>query len=155
MDARSYLKQVKNSDNRIRDLIKEAVKWENIAMSAGGTNFTDVKVQTSPKHDKLGDAVSMAVDYQNKCKREAAQLTELRHTIIEQIKGMKDDKDDLYYNLLYGYYVDGKSFSKMVVSENYSYRQIKRHFNKALEEFDKLYKTQYIELIPLDYAENA
>ena len=146
MDARTYLKQVKNSDNRIRDLIKEAIKWESIAMSAGGMNFTDVKVQTSPKHDKLGDAVSMAVDYQNKCKREAAQLTELRHTIVEQIKGMKDD------NLLYGYYVDGKTFNALMVSENYSYRQIRRHFNKALEEFDRLYKTQYIELYPLEEA---
>lgn len=155
MDARTYLKQIKNSDNRIKDLIKEAVRWEQIAMSAGGSNFSDVKVQTSPKPDKLGDAVSMAVDYQNRCKREAKQLTELRHTIIEQIKSMKDDKDDLYYNLLYGYYVDGKTFSKLVVSENYSYRQIKRYFNKALDEFDRRYKPQYVEMYVDELAENA
>ena len=146
MTAGTYLKQIKNSDNRIKDLIKEAIRWENIAMSGGSMDFTNVKVQTSPNPDKMGDAVSMAVDFQNKCKREAAQLTKLRHTIIEQIKSLKGD-DDLYYNLLYGYYVDGKTFNELGVYQNYSYRQVRRHFSKALDEFDRLYKDQYVEVI--------
>lgn len=155
MDTRIYLGQLKNLDNRIKDLIKESERWHNIAISTGGIDYSEDKVQTSPNYDKIGNAVSMAVDYQRKCELQAKEYTQLRRDIIEQIKGINgttEENGELYYNLLYGHYVDGKSFSNLVVDENYSYRQIKRYFNSALKEFERIYGELYLDA---KVAENA
>lgn len=145
MDTRCYLGQLKNLDNRIRNLLKEVERWQDIATSTGGMDYTDVKVQTSPKPDRIGDLVGKIVDYQNKCNKEAESYMELRKTIINQINGMKGEENrELYYNILYGYYVDDKSFNKLVVELNYSYRQIKRHYSEALETFESMYGDTYL-----------
>lgn len=147
MDTRTYLSQVKNLNKRIVDCIKETERWHDIAVSTSGGDFANDKVQSTPKSDKLGDAVAMAVDYQIKAKNEAVRLTELRYTIIEQIKGLSEEKNGLYYNLLYGYYVDGKNFNSLAVSENYSFRQTKRYFDNAIDAFSTKYAHLYKDIV--------
>lgn len=145
MDTRSYLSQLKNIDNRIKDLLKEAERWYDIATSTGSHDFTKPKVQTSPSGDKIGDVVAKIVDYQDTCIRLANEKTELKHTIIEQIKSLKG-ADEAHYNLLYGYYVDKKRFSELSVENNYSDSQTRRLFNSGLSKFEKMYGTQYLDV---------
>lgn len=146
MTTKEYLSQLKNIDNRIKDLLKEADKWFDIATSTGNTDLSAVKVQTSPNPDRIGDLVSKVVDYQERCKQLANEKIELKHKITEQISGINGIEGELYYNLLYGYYVDRKDFNKLAVENGYSYRQIRNKYNKALEEFKKMYGTQYIDI---------
>ena len=146
MQTREYLGQLKNLDNRIKNLIKEVDRWYDVATSTGSTDLSAVKVQTSPNPDRIGSLVGKVVDYQNKCKKEADDYIELRKTIINQINGLKgEDNKELYYNVLYGYYVDDKSFSVLVVELNYSYRQIKRYYSDALKMFEDMYGYLYLE----------
>jgi len=147
MDTKAYLSQLKNLNNRIKDCLKEAERWYDIATSTSSADYSSPKVQVSPNPDRIGDVVGKVVDYQRMCIEQADEYTILRRTIIEQIKGMKGEDGELYYNLLYGYYVDGKSFSKLVVDESYSYRQIKRYFNEALKEFERMYGNQYLDAV--------
>ena len=146
MQTREYLGQLKNLDNRIKNLIKEVDRWYDVATSTGSTDLSAVKVQTSHNPDRIGSLVGKLVDYQNKCKKEADDYIELRKTIINQINGLKgEDNKELYYNVLYGYYVDDKSFSVLVVELNYSYRQIKRYYSDALKMFEDMYGYLYLE----------
>jgi len=40
MQTEEYLSQLKNIDNRIKDLMKEADKWFDIATSTGGIDYS-------------------------------------------------------------------------------------------------------------------
>ena len=143
MQTEEYLSQLKNIDNRIKDLMKEADRWFDIATSTGGIDYSADKVQTSPKPDRIGDLVSKVVDYQERCKRLAADKIELKHTIIEQIRSLSGE--EMYYNILYGRYVENKSLNRLAVENEYSYRRIKGLHKKAIEDFEKTYGTLYLD----------
>ena len=145
MDTKEYLSQLKNLDHRIKDLLKECDTWYDIATSTGSTDYSAVKVQTSLNPDRLGDVVGRVVDYQRESKEQAEAYITLRKTIVEQIKGIRGDgKRELYYNILFGYYVDNKTFGRLETEENYSYRQIKRFYNEALALFEEMYGNLYL-----------
>ena len=143
MTSEFYLSQLKNIDNRIKDLLKEADKWFDIATSTGSIDYAQDKVQTSPNPDRIGDLVGKVVDYQERCKRLANEKIELKHTIIEQIRGLQGD--EMSYNILYGRYVENKSLNRLAVENEYSYRRIKGLHKKAIDEFESKYGTQYLD----------
>ena len=140
VETKKYLGQVKNIDKRIKDKIEESEKWRNIAKGTGSFN-SDVKVKSSPNQDKMGDAVSLAVDYEKESKTLAIELTELKHRIIQQIDGIKDE---LFYNILKSYYIKNKSLAEISVLENYSYKQMKRLYENAILKFEELYGQEYL-----------
>ena len=59
--TKQYLNQLVNIDKRIKDKIKEAEMWRDIAGRTGGGNNSE-RVQTTKRYDKMGDAISSAVD---------------------------------------------------------------------------------------------
>lgn len=144
IDTRTYLNQLKNIDNRIKDLLKEAEHWYDIATSTGSSDFTTPRVQTSKNPDKMGEVVGKVVDYHNSCLKLANEKTELKHVIIEQIKGLEGIEGELYYNILYGHYVDKKNMNTIAVENGYSYRRIMTLLNTALYEFEKRYGDTYL-----------
>lgn len=143
MQTEEYLSQLKNIDNRIKDLMKEADKWFDIATTTGSIDYSADKVQTSPKPDRIGDLVGKVVDYQERCKRLAKEKIELKHTIIEQIRSLGGE--EMSYNILYGRYVENKSLNRLAVENEYSYRRIKGLHKKAIEDFEKTYGTLYLD----------
>jgi len=146
MTTKTYLNQVRNIDKRIKNLLEEAQRWQDIAMSTGNSDMTQPKVQTSVDPDRMGKVVGRVVDYQRECIRLAEEKTELKHTITEQIKSLKGEKGEIYYNLLYGHYIDKKNMNELAVENNYSYRQTMTLYNQSLNEFEKRYGAQYIEI---------
>jgi len=143
MNTETYLSQLKNIDNRIKDLLKEADKWFDIATSTGGVDYSQDRVQTSPNPDRIGDLVSKVVDYQERCKRLAAEKIELKHDIIEQICTLNNN--EMTYNILYGRYVENKTLNRLAVENEYSYRRIKGLHKKAIDEFEKAYGKLYLD----------
>lgn len=139
MNTKKYLDQLKNIDRRISDKIEEAEMWKNIALGTHSTVNED-RVQTSPKYDKMGDAISLAVDFEMESNRLAKELSELKRKITFQIDSMENE---LFYNILKAYYIKNKSLMEIAVSENYSYKQLKRHYESALKEFEKMFENQY------------
>lgn len=143
MNVKQYLGQMKNIEKRIKDKLLEAESWRLIAQGTTVGNNPD-KVQTSPSYDKMGDAVAQAIDYEQESLDLAKRLTELKHTITKQIDGMADE---LHYNILKTHYIQGKSLMEIAVIEHYSYKQLKRHYDEALIEFEKMYKNQFVSVI--------
>ena len=136
MEVTNYLGQLKNIDRRIKDKIKEADRWRDIADGRTSVTITE-RVQTSKKYDRQGDAVTLAVDLEEESRQMAIHLAQLKDTITKQIDGLDDE---LYYNILKSYYIQEKNFTKIAAEEGYSYKQIKRYYNKALDYFGKKYQ---------------
>lgn len=140
MDTKTYLGQLKNIDRRIKDKIEEAEKWKYIAVGTSSGMESD-KVQTSPRYDKMGDAVSLAVDYEKESRELARRLTLLKHKVIEQIDQMESE---LFYNILKEYYIKNMSLAQISVELGYSYRQTTRFYREALISFEKMHGNEYL-----------
>lgn len=140
MTTKEYLGQIRNIDNRIRDKIEEAERWRNIACKTGNSSMSENKVQTSKSFDPMGDAVSLAVDYEKESMQMSIDLTKLKHKIIWQIDNIGDD---LYYNILKSYYIKQNSLMETSHILYYSYKQLKRHYEDALKMFEEKYGNEY------------
>lgn len=135
MDTKQYLGQLNNIDRRIKDKLEEAEKWKAIAMSTGNANYEE-KVQSSPKYQKMADAVTLAVSFEEESKEKAKELTVLKDKIIKQIDGIENE---LYYNILKSMYINDCDLSKIGYQEGYGYKQIKRHYERAIICFGEKY----------------
>ena len=89
MNAREYLWQLKNIDKRIEDKMDEAQRWRDIAENTTSKLSKD-KVQTSPKPDKMADAITNAVMYEQESEEIAKKLTEFKHKVTLQIDEIDD-----------------------------------------------------------------
>lgn len=142
--TKSYLEQIKNIDNRIKDKIAEAEKWRDIAYSRSygsskGQQSTDF-VKSSHNPDKVIDAIIKSVDYQMEAEKESKEMVEVKHTIETQIDSIK--KDD-YYNILHAYYVEEKTLSIIADETFNSLSTAKRKFKQAIRHFEELYGDTY------------
>ena len=143
MTTREYLSQLKNIDKRIRDKIEESERWYGIATGTGYT-LKEINVQTSKKFDKMENAIIMAMRYEEESRELSVYLTKLKHYIIGQIDGMTNET---YYNVLKDYYVRDMTIKDIARKQNYSTKQIGRIFDKAVDDFERLYYENYKDLI--------
>lgn len=136
MQVEQYLGQLKNIDRRIKDKIKEADSWRDIADGRTSVVPTD-KVKTSKKYDRQGDAIAIAVDLEEESRLLAVKLENLKDKITKEIDGVENE---LYYNILKSFYIQEKNFTEIAAEEGYSYKQIKRYFQKSLDYFGEKYQ---------------
>lgn len=135
METSQYLGQLKNIDRRIKDKIKEADRWRDIADGRTSIAITE-RVKSSKKYDRQGDAIAIAIDFEEESRLMAIQLENLKYKIIKQIDEIDNE---LYYNILKSFYIQEKSFTEIAAEEGYSYKQIKRYFDKSIEYFNNRY----------------
>ena len=140
MTTQGYLEQLLNIDRRIKDKLRESDEWRNIAMTKRAT-MDDVKIQSSPRKDAMEEAICMAVQYENEAAELAKNLTELKHTIIEQIDGLEGDEHS--YNILKDHYVYGVGVGTMADRYNYSYNGMKKKLRNAVAVFAKKYGNNF------------
>lgn len=140
MTAQTYLDQLLNIDRRIKDKLRESQEWRDIAMTKRA-GIEDVKIQSSKRKDAMEEAICMAVQYESEAAELAKKLTELKHTIIEQIDGLEGD--EYSYNLLKEHYVYGVGVGTMADKYNYSYNGMKKKIRNAVEVFAKKYGEKY------------
>ena len=143
MLTREYLGQLKNIDKRIRDKIEESERWYGIATGTGYT-LKEINVQTSKKFDKMENAIIMAMQYEEESRELSVYLTKLKHHIIGLIDGMTNET---YYNVLKDYYVRDMTIKDIARKQNYSTKQMGRIFDKAVDDFERLYYENYKDLI--------
>ena len=136
MQTEQYLGQLKNIDRRIKDKIKEADSWRDIADGRTSVVITE-KVRTSKKYDRQGDAIAKAVDFEEESRLLAVELENLKDKIIKQIDGIEIE---LYYNILKSFYIQEKNFTEIAAEEGYSYKQIKRYYQKSIDYFGEKYQ---------------
>lgn len=144
MTTKEYLGQMRNIDQLIKDKIEEAERWRSIAEKMTG-NINEICVQTSKEPDKMANAVVRLVDLMEESDEQAVNLIELKHKVIQQIDGLHDLGYIKDYNILKSYYVQEKSLSLIARECYYSYKQMKRLYEKAILRFGEIYGDTYFE----------
>lgn len=138
MTVKDYLWQLKNIDKRIKDKMDEAQRWRDIAENSTSQLSKD-KVQTSPKHDKMADAITNAVQYERESEDLARRLTEFKHHVTLQI----DNIDDIrHYDALKMFFVKDMTYVQMQAQMDKSYRHVRREVDRAIDVFGSMYSDE-------------
>lgn len=142
MTTKQYLSQIGRYERMIDDKLTELYRLRQIASSIS-ISVSDDKIMSSGSQDKMGDAVAKIVDLEKSVEDTITKYTGTRQKIIMQIDNMPDIN---VYSVLFNRYVANKSFEKIADSIGYSVRQTIRIHGIALQEFEKIYGSEYLSL---------
>ena len=135
MNAREYLWQLKNIDKRIKDKMDEAQRWRDIAENTTA-RITEDKVQTTPKPDKMADAITNAVQYERESEEMARKLADFKHKVTLQIDEIEDVR---HYDALKMFFVKDMTYVNMQSALDKSYRHVRREVDTAIQIFGEKY----------------
>lgn len=142
MKTQDYLKQIERLDRMIQNKLSEICQLRHMA-----TSITippkEVNVQTSSDKDRVGTAVAKIVDMENETNKLVDEYIDKRKAIINQIDYIEDAN---MYHVLHEKYVMRKDLSTIAVEMGYSFKQVCRIHGKALNEFEKLYGNEYLNI---------
>lgn len=135
MTAKEYLGQIRKLEASVIGRVKELQRVQLEATYLTGISYDSIRVQTS-KVTTGFPASERSVDIELEIERKIRELTERRHTIINQIEAL--DKPE-YVQLLVERYVNHHSFEEIVDIMRYSYPHVIRLHGQALMEFTRKY----------------
>lgn len=141
MTTKEYLGQIENSSRMIQNKLSEIYQLKAMACSVGVSSDKE-RVQTSGSKDMLGNTVSKIVDLEKETDKMVDGYIEKRKHIISQIDSLTN-KD--YYSVLTLRYVLNNTFDEISEKMNYSIRNVFKLHGRALQEFEKLYGSEYLE----------
>lgn len=132
--AKEYLQQVKSADLAINDKLEELAKLEALATKINSVNEGE-RVQSSGSQDKVADAVCEIADLKADIDVEIKHLLALKREIREVIQKVGEPE---LMSILYKRYMQYKSWEKISVELNISYRHATRLHGKALQNVEKI-----------------
>lgn len=130
--ADKYLRQIKNADKEITEMILKISYLKYKASGCGAIRYDKDRVQTSPQ-DMMCEAVTEAVSLERKMSSRHKELMEARRHAEEVIE-LWNDKMALLISV---YYLDNKNMSdveRQIRCSNSTAHRIKRD---ALERFSR------------------
>lgn len=139
MTTKDYLNQISRLNRMINNKLSEISQLRELACSVSAIR-NEEKVQTSPKSDSIGTAISKIDEMERDIERTIDKYTKKKNLIISQIEGMDDEQ---HYNVLFSRYIEKKTFEVIATEMNYSFRNITRIHGRALKEFERKYGDTY------------
>lgn len=139
MTTKDYLNQISRLNRMINNKLSEISQLRELACSVSAIR-NEEKVQTSPKADSIGTAISKIDEMERDIERTIDKYTKKKNLIISQIEGMDDE---LHYNVLFSRYIEKKTFEVIATEMSYSFRNIIRIHSRALKEFERKYGDTY------------
>ena len=143
MDTKQYLSQIERLDKMIQNKLSEIYQLKTMACSVTVSNEKE-RVQTSSDNDRLGSTVAKIVDLEKETDMLVDRFIDKRSHIISQIDGL-DNID--YYHVLSMRYVARDTFETIAKKTNWSIRKVFSIHGDALKEFEKLYGSEYLEIV--------
>ena len=143
MDTKQYLSQIERLDKMIQNKLSEIYQLKTMACSVTVSNEKE-RVQTSSDNDRLGSTVAKIVDLEKETDMLVDRFIDKRSHIISQIDGL-DNID--YYHVLSMRYVARNTFEEIAKKTNWSIRRVFSIHGDALKEFEKLYGSEYLEIV--------
>lgn len=135
--TRIYLNRLKTIDKRIKMKLEEAEKWHGIAENHSA-HISEVKVQSSPKPDKMAEAVANALQYEQESYELANVLVAQKKVMIDQIYGMEEK----YCPVLNLYFMQSKSYKEIESEMNMTYNRVKCTLRKSISAFGDRYSAE-------------
>lgn len=142
MQTQDYLRQIERLDRMIQNKLCEINQLKCMAVSITVAP-KEVNVQASSDKDRLGNTVSKLVDLEKETDELVDKYIMKRKKIIGQIDDMKDTN---MYHVLSERYIARKDLSTIAVEMGYSFRQVCRIHGNALNEFERKYGNEYLDI---------
>lgn len=139
MTAKEYLSLNKTYEKMIQEYLDEIQRLNDIATNITQTAKTDV-VQTSGGQQRMADAVTDVVYYQEQIRQTVHEMVKHRQHLKEQIGEIARTQ---YRDVLRYRYIDGYTFEKIAVHMDKSWRHVIRLHGKALVEFQKKFGNEF------------
>ena len=132
--TRAYLNRLKTIDKRIKMKLEEAERWRGIAESHT-SHISDIKVQSSPKPDKMADAIANALLYEQESYALANELVEQKKLMLDQIFNM----DEKYASILNMFFMQNMNYKEIQSELNYTYNRVKVNLRNSIAAFGEKY----------------
>lgn len=142
MTTVEYLEQIGKLNSKINNRLVEIEQARIMACSISAINY-DERVQTTPNFDKIGTALCKIEKMQEKLNKLIDTYVDKKTEIIEQIESLENE---IYRNILYKRYAEGKTLVEIGADVNYSYRNLQRHHNRAISKFEAKYGETYLNI---------
>ena len=140
MTTKEYLGQISRLNRMINNKLTEIAQLKDMAVSISATQSGE-RVQTTPNFDKIGTKYAKIDEMERNLDKIIDDFTEKKQKIISQIDSMENEN---VYNVLFSHYIEKKSFEKISVEMDYSYRQTIRLHGKALRQFEEKFGDEYL-----------
>ncbi|MEY8393139.1 hypothetical protein D3Z36_11905 [Lachnospiraceae bacterium] len=135
MTAKEYLSELQFMKTRIGQLQEQKQMFLEMATSITAP-VNPVKVQTTPKVDRMADAVAKMADIEKHIDEEVAAYYEHECQVMQQIQALHKVK---YVQMLFKVYVQNKSIYVAAKEIDISYTYAIEIHKKALAEFEKVH----------------
>lgn len=137
MTAKEYLQQVRKKEAIISRLYYDKKNLHEMLYSIGGIQEGE-KVQTSLNPDKFGSIYAKIAEKEDMIAKKIEELIDFKMKVADEISMLSNPK---YVEILHKRYIQFFSFEQIAVDMGYSYRYIVKIHGYALQEFDKIRKS--------------
>lgn len=124
----------------INNKLVEIQQLRELACSISAINMED-KVQNTPNFDKIGSKMAKIDELEENLDKTIDRYVLVKNKIVSQIDSMEDENT---YNILFSRYIQKKSFERIAIEMEYSWRQIIRLHGKALKQFEEKFGEEYL-----------
>lgn len=129
MTPKEYLQQYRHAVDRARAALEHLEELQSMATKVTPTYGGDGGGQHQSGDEKLCNAVERIIEAKNRVSDELEMLEATERDVVGTIDQVKDQT---LHTLLYKRYVNGKTFERIAVEMNYSWRQTIRLHGAAL-----------------------
>jgi len=140
MTTKEYLNQISRLNRMINNKLVEIQQLRELACSISAINLED-KVQNTPNFDKIGSKMAKIDELEENLDKTIDRYVLVKNKIVSQIDSMEDENT---YNILFSRYIQKKSFERIAIEMEYSWRQIIRLHGKALKQFEEKFGEEYL-----------
>ena len=134
MKAKEFLKNIIHIDAMINCKLEQIAELRSRLTSVSCATDNE-RVQTSLKGDKMTDTIAKIMELEELVNDDIDVLTEYKLQAREMIEKLDSNVEKI---VLYKRYFDCKSFEKIAVECNYSWRHVHRIHGNALVNLDKI-----------------
>ena len=138
MTAKEYLLRYKEASRDVIDTLEELENLRSLITQVKAAQSDSERIKASGNQDPLGDAMVKLIMMENELKSRVEDMKSIIEEIKETISKVKDD--DLS-RLLYKRYIALKSWEKIAIEMDYSYRWVLRLHGNALKKVEEILKS--------------
>lgn len=136
MNAKDYLTEYKRIEARVRVLQTEV---EKLRTDAEGMNINlDGMPKASGKPDKIARLAIQLAAYETDLADELSHLWSKRMEIVGELGKLKEPK---HFTILHARYIEGKTWERIAVDMDITWRHCYRLHGSALVEFEKVLRS--------------
>ena len=136
MTAQEYLRQYQRMRSRVRDLLEERQRWEDLALRIT-PSYASVVVSASAGAGRIATSIEQIEEWETKLDEQISEQLRLRKEIESVVAAVKNDD---YQSLLHLRYIMGYTWERVAEEMHYTTQWVYVMHKKALEAVETVRK---------------